>query len=711
MLLPALSKQAGVSLSSSMMVGNEVLLVQVKDVNLSDLMRWVATAVGGAWAKTSSGYQLNRPSESVNAQVKAELEVRVAAVKKALEPYMQALDKQSGTEQVSEGSSAPTQTFALAGTQGGAPVRVFSTSSSGPGVNAITRLIQGLGAGAIAALPADSRTVYATSPTRSQEALPFNAGQIVTALIQELRQNQTPADAAPAQQGSGRRGRPTLSGASGNLDLTPAKADLVVSRLGFGDTLVFQLLIGDSQGRLVARADMVLVPNIVHEGNVDFSLAEGDGALDLPAETVQLAKLMQSGAAGSSRGPGGLTMFIASPDGGSDSSMIVQGDPGKTPDVEKSLKDKITDPEANEPLALCAGAALSAAADTAGLNLVAVLPDSALVPAARTIASGKATAGGVLSAAQTDWGLKAAKDGDCLVLRPRRQAACYDYRLSRPVLGTTLKRLAADGMLSLDDRAAYATGQPLAPMDENFEVAYFRLVNAAEGDRIAAGSASGERKMLRFYGALSFLQKQALGSGKNIAISGFDFAQRRLLSDMVFNSMDGPTIGGQGPGPGQPPQARRPMPAIAGGDLTTERTEVLPDGLPTGGILTVQSSNRPAVFGLGPSGEKVALGGPVRVTFASADGGQNAQLSALSPTQYSLYVQGTQSNYVFLFQLTPTVTFRRTLADYHANPSAQAVPYDQLPDDVKHRLEQTQNLLGRITIGIQQQGNSGPVRP
>jgi hypothetical protein len=208
--------------------------------------------------------------------------------------------------------------------------------------------------------------------------------------------------------------------------------------------------------------------------------------------------------------------------------------------------------------------------------------------------------------------------------------------------------------------------------------------------------------MLRFFAGLSVFQRQALGSGKSIALSALGFEQRDMLADMVYNSTDGPTAGGAAAGPGggaRPPQRM----SMLTGDLASERTEMLPDGIVGGGILTVRTAERPALFGISPSGEKVAMGGPTVVI--ATDAGQTSS----TPQRYDLYVPGLRSSYTFVFQLLQNVAFRRTLSDLRFDTSVKPVPYDQLPDDVRKRAEQTQNATIRVNLATGQ--NDGPIRP
>jgi hypothetical protein len=654
-LLQALGKQAGLNLTAEPAVGNEVMLVQAKDVTVADLMAKMADAAGGKWGTTTTGgYMLVRPSELIRSQENAEVQERQARLQTAFAPYLNALTDSSGTA----GSSSN---------------------------KVMARLVQSLGLDQLASTSLDSRIVYSTSPTRVQQALGSDAGQIVLDFVQEQRAAQQGSD---AQAPSGARGRATPTmGSSGNLGLTPAKADLILTHPGSADVYDLELLVGDAEGRLVTRADMPLVLRPAAKDTADVRFDSGGDPLQLSALSLELSKLIRSSGA-----PVLSTMGAVVVRG--DAAAPYGTDAGTAAPAGGDLRKALSSPETYEPLEFCAGEALGAAADALKMNVVAVLPDSCLLPATQTVAGGTLTAAGVVAAAQTDWGLKAAVDGSWLEFRPRKQASSYNYRLDRGVMGKTLRQLTTNGFLTLDDRATYAAGEPIAPAGGNFEGPLFRLFSPTEARGLEMGLQSGERKMLRFFASLTYMQRQALGAGRAVSVTSA-FSGNDALFDMVYNSISGPSAGSGSGGAARTPTGPRRQPRVVG-DLTSERTEVLPDGIPGGTELAVQASSRPSVFGIAENGEKVPTSGSV-VTYAGG---------GASTSRFDSYVVGDRITYIFVFRFTPEVTLRKVLTDVNIDPNAKGVPYDQLPDDVRKQAEQSPT-----TVSGGQAQSAAPPRP
>jgi len=688
-LLQDLSSKAGVVLRSSSQTEDEVLLLDVRDVTLLDLMNRIADVAGSEWSQDADGYRLVRSAALAQKQLDIVNAERAKRLEKAIAQLVAEADKvpvydqnaaraylqQARTAMQSAMSQASGGQFNVSRT-----ARQFTNLSAGtPGGRAIARLLTLFSPQALAALPPGSRTVYSTKPTPMQRPLPTGSTPILSKFIEEQRTaNQVVQEAGNQEPFS----MLVLGQGSGKGD--PVKTLLIVTRFGNTDGLMLQLTSGDANGDSIATGFTSLMPQLEQvEATYTLNSTETGALSELSKQFGQLCK----------NGSGATVVLGTAIVGGGDNSFTIEMSPQpKLPEVTATWRDRILNPEKYEPLETVPQDVLRALQSASGKNLVASIPDDCLIPIAQAFSEGSFQVKEAVRKLQVDWEMSIREEGAWLLIKPRNPIAARDERIERSGLGSMLRTLASTHRLTLDQLAGYVLSQPRHAPGTGFENLYARLINQPYADA-ELGPNLSRREMLRFYALAGASQRQMLAAGRPLPTTSFTNEQTALLRDMVFHSPAGPNIRvprAQGAQTNvrmtMQVMARGAMAMGTGGNLREERTEALPNGIPTGSFLTLRRDQQQAVLASQSSG------GPGQIMTAGQLGLQNAlagrtELPAFATrTSYDRYLMGSQVTYNFTFQLGQNATLSRSLNDTVFDLQRSSVPFEQLPRNFRNQV-------------------------
>ena len=721
-VLASLSEKSKVLLRTSKGTESQVVQIRATDKPLREIMNRLAEATGAEWAQESDGYRLTRSSTLANKQKGEELQDRIKRMQDAIGQLvaeankLEVFDRQAAQKYVDQARAAMNSVMngvSSGRINVGSTVRQFNSYNAGsPSGRAIAKLLQLMSIADLAALAPGTRTVYATSPTQMQRPLPAGTEKIISKFIEEQKVLSEAANSGASPQ------NPMMSAVFGGQvgEGSPAKTIMVVSRFGATESLTLQIIVANVSGNSIATGFSAISPSpasIV----ASFQSSQPNDEVKFSELSKQFAKLVKDG-----MGTMGA-VFVALSGGGGDQTVTLapsdQGAPAQN--LATDWKKRILHPDQYEPLSVVVNDAVRSISEGEKSDFVACLTDDSLIPMSRSLAEGPLKVGIAAKRIQEEWGLEVAKSGGWLVFSPRDPSSARDQQLNRPGLAKMLQALDAKGWLTLDEKAAYATSQPLSTPLFAFDNFFTRLINRTYADREMGRNFSGQREMLRFYALIGPSQRQALNTGRPVPIAGLTGEQLGLLRSMVFNSPDGPRVNipqSQQPNQG-PPQRQRGVQfgggafmMMGGQNLREERTEALPTGLPTNGTVVLRTSRQPAVF----ASQQAASGG--RTFTASELGMQRAMssrtdLPAMFANQQSFdrYLYGAQVDYDFAFQFTQQTSLDRSLTDYAFDAAAQPGPYDALPQVFRNNVDRATTAGTRMAmprIPVQQGGGATP---
>ncbi|MBX7131155.1 MAG: hypothetical protein K1X67_00605 [Fimbriimonadaceae bacterium] len=726
-LLDELTKVTNIRFSSGTQTQNDVLCVRLKDVTIQQAMDQIAAVVDGEWRPSDGGYLLTRTGAAELKQQREEAARRgkklEAAIKKMLgeveqKPKLTEEDVQKMAAENRQQIEQITRGLREGGGGEGALVRsarAFSANNRmSPGSRAITRILATIDPDILGAMGPGTRTVFATRPTQMQKPLPGAATKIIDQFLEEQRLVEQTAPVG----GSGGRADIAILGAGGQSQRAqtakPGKVLLIVSRFGTGDGLQCQLSVADAQTGDFFATGMGFV-SLAEEIAPPAGKNSNEQPIAISDLTKQFAGLVTS-VEGGARGT--VASFVAVATGGdvvSGQPLFVGANRSKPSELSPDWRSRLLQPDVFEPLSTAPSEILLGIAEQRNLNLVAALPDSALLPSLRRIQNSVLYPTEALAMAPS-WDLEITATEGWLTVKPLQPFTAVKERISRKSLAAMLKTLNTAGRLSLDDLAAYAITTDAYNVLASIDYTYLKLLDPTTAERQLMQTFQGNGEMLKFYGYMPQGQRTSLLNGQPLSIASFNQKQRELTHSMVYNSMDGPRIETPGPGGGRPGPGGPggPMMMMMGrGNLASERTEALPTGIPTNGMLTVRANREEAVLATdAEGGNSQFLTADALGRFrALANNVRGAEIAGLG-MNFEKFQMGEQTALNFRFDFTRNATLNRRLTDDKVDKKTAPVGFDQLPREFRRRAEIAAQRMQRGTgRELLPQGGAGAPPP
>lgn len=697
-VLKKLGEQTGITLETSNQTKDEVLLLNFKEIPMKEVMDRIATVSNADWRAEGAGFRLTRSSDKQNDTVRAELEARTIAVEKALR---EALDRQAKLPAWSEAELKKLVDLQqnhrdqLNKPMDGTTFRIVDNAKlteQAPGGRVVIALLGAIGAQKLAPIAVGDRVVYALNPTRMQKALPSNALRLVNQYVEQQRQF---ADATKKRTTNEDGRVMIIQGMSGpemgNGDpaLGVGQALLVLNR--FGETLRANLTVADRNGDTIANASW----------NIQVPLPTGravetDPAIELSPLGLEFAKA--AAGANGRNGPGGRAIavrMVSTSPGGTFTLDNSQSTPPVA--ISDALRAFLLRPEENDPQALITGDALTQIAAKTNKNLIASLPDSAIMPLARRFANERVTIPALLGWMGASAGLRIDSSDQWLQVSALAPATTRTQAVSRTGLGKLLRAIQSQGYARLNDLAGLANAQAKAVAFMDYDGQALRLINAGAASN--AMNALAEPHTLRLYSTLTPAQQNVLGNGGAISLNQLSGPQRTYIATDVFTSGDGPQVNQ----PNGPQGAAR---FLGFGSVKQERTQVLPEGLPANGLFRVNTQRQSSAYGIDSKSGAAGIVTPSALA-SSQFFGERSDLQFLGGApKYDQFLPAQQVSYTFNYQFTENVSLTRQLNDATIETKATKVGFDGLPNEFKQQvtamLESMRNGFGKagaISVG------------
>lgn len=741
-LLEKLTKQTGVTFVASVPTANDVLIVDVKDVTLTDLMAKIAEASGAEWQKDSEGYRLVRPQALINQQDREYLSARAAAFKAEIDKMSRVLagkgaftgyEPKKAADQTQSGLNNPQ---IKGGGLDGDTVRITMPfgADNAPITRALARILAAMNPVDLASIPAGSRVVFALTPTQTQRLLPGGAVNAINLFAREQQKYvQAEVQAQPeATQafkliffGQDTRPNPIRGGV--------AEAMLVVQRYAGSESLQIELKVADQTGQFVGQAMRTLQGPDVRSGNAGGKATQfpKNESITVSESGQQHAKLMAIALSG-----GGDT-FMVKMSGNSTAAVrmvTASGGPDSPPPavVSPEWRSILSNPDQFEPLGFAVSELLMGMAKAQGGNIVAGLPDSALVPLSRR-SFAPVTPSELAQILRMSLGILVNSSDGWTIIKPKYHSLARLDRVDRVALGNMLRSIAREGRLSLDAAGRYALGRRQPSMG-GLEAIHVSLIDAGAGS--AFNSAVGNWKMVQLYATFDASRRETLADGGTLRLGAMTPQQSAIVRSMVFDEPGGPERKprqqAQAPGlPGQieqrsvslafslsvPPGGGSEMffATLSTSSLMDERTEYLPFGVPRDGMLAMRWQKDAAVYA---SNSANASSGRY---FTAEDYGsmQGFNFGALegapSPNvqQYDRFKQGYIIRMTFSFAFTPEASMSRELQDAGTDPASGWGSFAQLPEDFRMRAEAARKVASEASSKIRMapSGGRGNINP
>jgi hypothetical protein len=733
-----LSQVSKVNLVASPQTENDVLVISVKDVTLSDLLSKIATVTSGEWKQDGTTMRLVADTKARKQEEQEELALRVANIRKAIQGRA---DQQKKAEERQKKMMADLEKAANKPKADGKaktkdedavnPEDFMPGASSSPEDIAITAILQTLDPTTLAVMEDGDRVVFSTDPTHTQRSLGADVTEIVNTLIEKhnasvaLMQGAHVDDSdqfAGMDENQAKLIRQMMKKQTEKIGQV-SKALLIAS---VANSMVFtqiqlELRLYDPKGGVAFTGNSFLSPNgnsmfggmDFASSNVVSSTASDDGTV-VATSTTSVSPLIGQAPAKS--------QAKATPiDYSEDTKTLQQSSKGMiggqyTLHFPQELKQKLFMPNQYDPLSFADTDEVLSYAKSQNKPLVANLPDG---DSSMFNMFGKSTTNTLESYTEA---LKKGKsillipDSGCVVIKPARPYQSRTTRLDRIALTNLLQATADKGIPSLDDISTYATLAP-NPMSGGISMGYLMFFVPGAVQMGMDGSSSWD--MLRFYGQLAPEMRNSLANGGKLPIGNLTAGERASLERMTYGSSSQLSVDD----PSRKPEDETPSwmkMAMGSGsiDYRDEPTEIVPNGLPSDGFVELKGTSEPFAAPVASPDSMVmamigVLGPDELALFKMMRSQKGAeQFSAMFPKFPKLRI-GDRSVMNFTFHVAPQVSLKQTLKDHHLDKNSSIFSEDNLPSDLQKKIAEREDALKKTPFGSMAGmfGGAGAIHP
>lgn len=755
-LVADLSKATGLNLSTTKDCAPDVLVICVNGVSTNALLNEIAKVDAGEWKPDSGGYVFQPDVAARRQEARAERAARAQNIRTQIAKAIVNVAKQEAEQKAQEAKAmaearAKAEAQAKAAGAGADDIPDFDSPSMNLEVSStrVLQLLQTLDPEDLVLDPG-RRVVYSSRPNQMQYGMGGDGEQFLAQIVQEhndqiakYEQQQQDAEAKAAAEaaaadkgkddnGGGDDGAGTETGGSDDAG-QPAtdaiqndafgggmmsridsfsKADLSVEQSGvYGmyASIETTLTIYDAKG------------NVILEASASVPLNSGD----VMANTREIATITEtspdpppseSGASGAVfLNGGGETVIVKQvvpqpqkPGSGtpielSDDSKVIaalasdMGDPAQMGKRMKVVADLMADPAHRDPLGFVVSDALISLAKLRHKPLVAVVPDDAEETWMYSM-------GAVGTVEQFESGLKAGTPmvenatGAWIEVKPTGPEFAREFRVDRAVLAKFVKATRANGGGTLDDIAALAQSAP-SPEENAITRGYVGMYGSGT-TRFSNGDLGWD--LLRVFGGLSHDERQSLAGGAKLPLPLLGMAEQNSVVRMVFGPNSNLKVG------------KMPDTAPAGPfefgffgqtndsapGYISEPTEVLPNGVPSGGWLEMTAEELPC-FSAG-SGEDA---GPFSMNLGVDELASMKAISDAQPrangftSMFEKIRVGSRTAYHFVFHLANGVRLVAQLNDDRVPKDGQVYTLSDLPEDIQARIQKRVDELKKMMSG------------
>ncbi len=702
-VLEGLSKLTGVHFSAGKAVENDPLYVRVSDTSIEDLMKRIAEATSAEWEKTSDGFRLVRSANLKGAQYQAYLRKRSDALKAGIANYVKenAKDGRWDVETVNKLVAAERklredilrQEGPLDDPKAQTMVSFSGSMGSSPATVALFAMIPKFSPRELAELPPNGRWVYSSDPTRMQRLFRFD---ITDPLNRFVAAHNLLADLV----GNETNQNPNVH-FSGGLDLNAkrivgpiGKMLLIATRSGVDGSIGLKAKFFDGQGKLIDSAvtSVALAPE--PEGAPTKFVTKPD-PVALSAVSQEFKKLLGSLEAESGRrSRDNFAIAMMGPDG--DVMEASSGASTQAMPISTALLQALQSPETHDPLSFAVKEVLDQTLDG---DVVACLPDEAVLQTSQQNPPSLQGLRGIQIKQEANWTVISAAD----------PYVAESNRANRAALGAFLRAGLSKGYADLTEMGALS----LSLMDQFQEgglVGRYVKLMLPETSVVLSKLMTDSRSMLSLYGTLSQDQRKLLESGQNLAVGTFDATQNGILSGLVYGAGGQRTFEGRGRSISMRQTSGDAPPEDPTERLSSEKTELLPNGVPSNSLLGMQFQPREAVFSKLPNARdgRFLTGGELGMQNAIADKlGSDIQANVSIPI-YSKFKSATITRIPWTLMLGQNQLERGNLRTASVSPGNTELTLDQMPESFRKAVQAGIDAMKNVKINTMKFGDGPP---
>jgi hypothetical protein len=677
-VLADLSKSANTTLRANAEARKEVVLISVQNLPLKSLMDKIAFVTSCAWRQTADSYTLE-PAQSVrNKEETEEIAKRTETARKEIQKKVDDLAKAAQAKATLQAPKAGAKKTDGDEDDGGEEAGAFGMSEGGD-EKAIVGILQLIDPAVLAQIEGSARAVWATNnATQVQIALGGEPGAIVQNWVAEHNAS-VPKDASAVEVSPPASELPKPIADMMNARLTAvtqpvSKAILIARTMPFGVGVQLTLKAFGSDGKVLLSGDAMLGSAMFQDEMKQATSAKApDASGGSKIEYSDDSRELKS-------------MGVA---------MAVSGQGGKK--ISSALRAKLLHPELYDPLSFAATDVYRSVAKARHRQLVADLPDKAFGQSALEGLETFDTVDQAEAAIAAHKTVQAADDGQFLYVRPAAPAEDRFHRVDRVALRALLQATETKLAPGLDAIADFSLTSE-DPMRSGLLMAYFSIFCTQTLSGMMMNGGETGWPLYQIYGSLEPAERQLLRSGGSIPFSGMNSVQQGYCAAYLYGS--GSAIEADGAAQSHD-MISRLMSRMMGStsDYRDEPTEVMPNGLPTGGSLACSASSEPIVF-TGQSDGKMSnlLLGPEELAmfrmFAkmAKQTGQDMGL----PKQALI---GSRIKLDLVFHVGPKLSASGELTDPYFDKNASLVSMEALPNDFEAQIQSEVNALQKSALG------------
>jgi hypothetical protein len=220
-----------------------------------------------------------------------------------------------------------------------------------------------------------------------------------------------------------------------------------------------------------------------------------------------------------------------------------------------------------------------------------------------------------------------------------------------------------------------------------------KLVDASAADRDFGQLATGNFHAYKLYGLMTPAQRQSVWNSATLQVSNLTSEEYGVLSDFVYNSFSGPNV--QLPAaPRNADQittvtvsgiaARGSFGAFSGEGVRSERTIILPNGIPRDAFLRFNVSKDDVMFAFNSQNGSSNILDAGGLGFARSFASKNPDMGMSS---YDRFRPATRVQIGIQIMLAPGITMASSLTDSSVDLNKEPITYEQLPEDFRKKAE------------------------
>lgn len=703
--LELIGKQTGRQLLAIPAFENEPIIIACKDQPLDDVLAQIAKVAGGTWQIEGSTMRLVRPGTVANeerARTRALWAEEIRASRVEIAKRLSEFGKMDEARARAEAERAMKQRNDFVNqvnSNSGLGVPLPALRPTSPADLALWRLIGLFDPNRLAELEPGTRTVFAMTPTAMQRSYPNGANAIIREFVTEHNQYAKAMSAIPKAPNDEDMDIYSHATRVQPLGSNPAECLLIVHRESNG-SFAFSLQVADQQGKIVASSDEYLNP--MPKENPWKADGWGAKTLTFSSDAKEHARLLMHQPNRSFSG-----VMVRTMGGGETAALFVtagiaiggapEAAPTSRPEMSTDWRATLSSPTTHDPLRYGISEAIHQMSLLSGKPIVALVPDSVLVPSLPLVADGK-TANQWASLFGNSCSLDAS-DG-WMVIQPLKPSVSRAERINRNAFQSMLSSIRSQNRLSLDAVSQYALS-----VTSGYQPS---VITERIADLLVEGSGDPVRQVIfenlevgKFYAQLGQNRRSMMTPQGTIKLMMLSPEQMATLRYMTFNSFAGTEYDKRDPNESGS-EMRRSF-AFSNGngmmfrtfseDLIDERTEHLPNGIPTGGEFSFQVREQEAAYALPANGSAGRFMNAMELgmTLGFTENNPNMQVNSNGLADYKSFQMGRRFDIQLGWQMAERISLRRFLNDYELDRASKAGSFDDLPGKFKEAVMEAKN--------------------